>query len=380
MPDIANSFSKGFGLTDNLMKQILERNQLKQQAEQFKQELALKKQQESRLGANSDLIRKNLQQTLLEHELKTNPQKLFAFIQAIKQQGAGAQNNAAPSQGTNQSGAMPTEQLLGGENQGGISPFQGKGMPSIEQLQQPQAQEQHPTAAQPIAPEQAAGGIFSNLTPDQQAMLQMAGIKIPTIKEDPAQKRYADLQAKLQLESYKTAQKKALEEEKANLKNEATRQKTIDSATNDLPHLQSTLESLENMKKIASNNPDLFGHSGFMGFGAEGAAERFAKTTNNPNAGAWQTNGLLPIVNAESKMSSKGNQLALKTALAYKPNFSETQKVALSKLDSSIEQIKKSIAETQKIAGVKGSGSNNDITELNGHKYKKINGEWHELH
>ncbi len=39
MPDIANSFSKGFGLTDNLMKQILERNQLKQKAAHEKEAL-----------------------------------------------------------------------------------------------------------------------------------------------------------------------------------------------------------------------------------------------------------------------------------------------------------------------------------------------------
>ncbi len=39
MPDIANSFSKGFGLTDNLMQQILGRNQLKQKAAHEKEAL-----------------------------------------------------------------------------------------------------------------------------------------------------------------------------------------------------------------------------------------------------------------------------------------------------------------------------------------------------
>ncbi len=40
-----DSFSKGFGFNDNLMKQILERKQLKQKADQYKEDIALRKAQ-----------------------------------------------------------------------------------------------------------------------------------------------------------------------------------------------------------------------------------------------------------------------------------------------------------------------------------------------
>lgn len=199
-----------------------------------------------------------------------------------------------------------------------------------------------------------------------------------SIKENPEQKRAAELRDKIELEKYKTEQKKALEETKNQLARKETHQKVIDSAKNDLPHLESTLEALENMKTIATNNPDMFGHSGLFGLGAEGAADRFSKTSANPNVGAWQTYGLGPIVSAESKMSSKGNQLALKQALANKPNFSEDQQVALSKIKSSIQQVKKSIEDNKKLSGATNSGDEG-VKVLNGHRYKQINGEWHEI-
>ncbi len=350
----------GSKIYSNAMTPILEREKQKQQgeqfgitnkrqAEQFAQELALRKQAEARMGANTGLNRQLLQQQIFEHKLKTDPKALFQFVQQLKQQGA----NANPVQGNAQA---PTQN----QNEP-MAPFSGMGMPSQDEIQNPTMPQQENAQNQGITESstgnQQSGGLFDNLTPDQQVMLQMAGIKIPTIKENPEHKRYAELQNKLQLEQYKTQQKKALEQEKFNLKNEATRQKTIDSAKNDLPHLESTLEALQNMKKIATNNPDLFGHSGLFGFGAQGAAERFANTTENPNAGAWQTYGLGPIVEAESKMSSKGNLLALKQALANKANFSEHQKVAISKIDTSIKQIEKRIEENKKISGYKMSDS-----------------------
>lgn len=335
MPDDAGtSFLKGIASGSNLfskiMNPILDREHQKQQAAQFAQQFALKKQQEQRASQI--------------HELKTNPQKLYEFIQAIKQQGANSHpGNPLMNQGQDSGGGVnldsnPDLQAHVPGEVGGNA--QSAGFAQGNNSQAP------------------GGGVFDNLNQDQQAMLQMAGIKIPTVKENPQQKRYADLQAKLQLENYKSQQRKALEEQKVNLKNVVTRQKTMDLAKHDLPHLQQTLDALNKMKKIATNNPDLFGHNGLFGLGAEKHAESFAKSTDNPNAGAWQTYGLGPIVAAESKMSSKGNQLALKQALANKPNFSENQKVALSKLDASIEQINKQIEDTRKISGEKEANKN----------------------
>jgi hypothetical protein len=345
----------GGNLFSRMMQPVLSRekmNQLGQQfqqeqaqkQDQFMQELALRKQAEARMGANMGLNRQLLQQQIMEHELKTNPKKLFEFIQAIKSQG-------------NQMQGMPSAQQP-------MTPFGGSGMPSSEEIDNPYLVNTPQKQSQ-------STGLFDNLTPEQQMALGFAGIKIPTVKENPNQKRYAELQNKIQLEKYKTQQKKALEQEKSDLKIASKRQEVIDSAKNDLPHLESTLDALEKMKKIATNNPDLFGHSGIMGFGAQGAAERFANTTDNPNAGAWQTYGLGPIVAAESKMSSKGNQLALKQALANKPNFAETQSVALAKIKASIKQIKKNIEDNRKLTG--DVNSNPEIViviDPNGKKFK----------
>lgn len=341
MPELpGNALLKGVQTGGNLFSQIMspiiEREKQKQLDEHFEKEMKLKQAQMARSGRNDDLNRKILQQQLLEHELKTNPKKLFEFIQQIKNQG----NQSSEMQPF----AQNTE----------MTPFSGSGMPSSEEMD-------NPTPVPELQEQQSnASGLFGNLTPDQQAMLQMAGIKIPTTKENPEQKRFAELKNKMQLEQYKTEQKKAFEQEKLSLKNEALRQKTVEKAKNDLPHLNQTLDALNKMEQIALKNPDLFGHNGIMGFGGEGAAERFAKITKNPNAGAWQTYGLGPIIAAEGKMSSKGNQLALKAALANKPNFGESQQVALAKIKAAKQQIKDSINETKSLAGEKNTNNENE--------------------
>lgn len=373
MDSLLRGAEVGSKIYTGAMNPILEREKQKQQAgqfdinnkrqaEQFAQELALRKQAEDRMSANTGLNRQLLQQQILEHKLKTDPKALFQFVQQLKQQGT----NANPMQGNAQLPAQNQNEPM--------SPFSGMGMSSQDEIQNPTMPQQENTQNQGIQElptgYQQTGGLFDNLTPDQQVMLQMAGIKVPTIKESPEKKRYAELQDKLALENYKTQQKNILEQTKSEFKNAATRQKVVDQATNDLPHLESTLDALESMKKIATNNPDLFGHSGVFGFGAQKAGERFASTTDNPNAGAWQTYGLGPIVAAESKMSSKGNQLALKQALANKPNFSEHQNVAMAKIDASIKQIKQSIAENKKLTGSSQSNGKVIVIDPNGKRFE----------
>ena len=180
----------------------------------------------------------------------------------------------------------------------------------------------------------------------------------------PPQTPEEKLADKKKLEDYKQEQAIALEKAKADVKNDQERHKVVEDAKKIFRILRLTLHALEAMEKIATNNPDMFGHSGIFGFGAEGAAERYTKTSDNPNVGAWQTHGLGPIVAAEMKMTSKGNQLALKTSLANKPNLSETQPVALSKIRTNIQQIKDAIKENKKIAGVKDE-SDEKVTVIN---------------
>jgi hypothetical protein len=100
-----DSFAQGFGLTDNLMNQILARRHLSQQQKQFEQELALKKQQEARMGANMGLNRAILQQRLNILKQKSDPNYelnrfnlLFGGGQSGNQMGGAQPVNAAPAQ------------------------------------------------------------------------------------------------------------------------------------------------------------------------------------------------------------------------------------------------------------------------------------------
>lgn len=350
MPDIAGSFQKGFGLTDNLMNQILGRNQLKQKTAH--DEAALK-QMESHFQQNFGLSKaaagRAAQAAADAHKLALQKQdplfeaKQYAALEDYWRN----KGNPGMQQGANPAEQQPQPTQEMGEGMGMYSP---EGMQEAQQQpmqqQAPQTQQQQNTN-NPM-------GIDLELM-KQHPMLRgwykkHYGVDpLAAVPQTPAEKM-AD---KFQMEDYKTEKKKALEETKAELKNKATQQKVVDSAKNDLPNLELTLRALETMQKIAKNNPDMFGHSGVFGIGADKAAERFAKTSKNPNVGAWQTYGLGPIIASEMKMSARGNQLALKTALANKPNFSESQEVAQSKIDSSIREIKEKIAENRKLTGDK---------------------------
>lgn len=339
------SFQKGFNYNDNLMKQILERNQLKQKAEQEKaNQEQLERHFQANFGLSKAAAGRAAQAAADAHRKAMNDldptfqAKQYEALENYYKNKVQSQNNA------NQI-SMPTDEF--GQGQGVFS------QPGLEEAQQ-QGQEQQPVSHLPGGVTNQDLEMMKQFPPLRGMYKKIWGIDpLVPIPQTPEQKQ-AD---KIKLEDYKAEHKKALEEEKANLKNKALQQKTIEAAKNDLPHLESTLDALKKMKKIAKNNPDLFGHSGFLGVGAEGAAERFAKTTNNPNAGSWQTLGLGPIIAAESKMSSKGNQLALKQALANKPNFSENQKVAIAKIDANINQIEKSIQENKKLTGVEDEGN-----------------------
>jgi hypothetical protein len=331
-----------------------QQKQLEQQALHQAQQMELQRQQLAQAHAFDAIKKQIMQQQLKKLEHSNDPMYEFQQFQNMANMFGGGQGTSQPTQ-------QPKSSF--GEGQGLFNP---------ESMPRPQEKPQSGMNLDMFKQNPMLRGFFKH---------KFGFDPLAQNPESPEEKRAQDLESKKQLEEYKTEQKKIMEEEKAKLKNEATKQKVIESAKNDLPHLKQTLDALEKMKDIATKNPDLFGHSGIFGFGAQGAAERFANTTENPNAGAWQTYGLGPIVAAESKMSSKGNQLALKQALANKPNFAETQPVALSKLNASIKQIKQSIEENKKLTGTKEKNSEKEeIKELNGKKYKKMNGEWYELH
>jgi hypothetical protein len=222
-------------------------------------------------------------------------------------------------------------------------------------------------------PQQNEFGIdLNNLNPMQKAFVASSKFK-DLLKESPEQKNQRELIQKQQLEDYKTQQKIILEQEKSRLKNEATKQEAITEAKNDIPQLERTLKSLKLMKEIAENDKSLFGHT-TLGFAS---GERYARTTDNPNAGTWQTLGLNPIIEAENSLSGRGNQLALKTSLANKPNFSETQPVAKAKINAQIEMVEDALKNTRKIAGVSDTENTVVVIDPDGNEFEttKANAE-----
>ncbi len=159
------------------------------------------------------------------------------------------------------------------------------------------------------------------------------------------------------------------EKEKIINGNEKEKVTLKENTEKDLPVLYDSLKAIKDLKKIASENKDLFGHW-FK-------PELFAKTTKNKNAGTWQNIMLSRIQAAESKLSSKGNQLALKTALAFKPGFQEQQEVAEGKLDSMENEINTQIQHSLQLLGRKSRPEEAEEKTIDGIKYKKIDGEWH---
>ena len=404
MPDIVNSFSKGFGLTDNLMKQIMERQQLAQKTQHekealgqsekhFQQNYGLSREKMSQLerhfqqnyGLSKAASGRAAQAASDQHKLalqKQDPQwamkQLKAkldYIQNLENQGAKGGNSQGGRQDQPQ---QPPVNLMDMINQGQEMPHgQGAMMPQEEPQQQmmPDQMQGQEQPQEPQGNNQLPGGI--DMDEIKRALTYQAlGLKVPTngiYKEPPQIKRMNDLRSKMEEAKYKHDLKIAETQTKEDLKNEATKHKTIEAAKNDIPHLKDTLRSLRVMKKIADDpkNSDMFGH---WWLGHDKAAQRI----KNPNAGTWQVHGLAPIVDAEMKMSSKGNIVALKSAQANKPNFGEDQSVAQSKLKAQIDQIERRIKDTEQIAN-QSSGTREEVKHLNGKTYKKIGGEWHEV-
>lgn len=378
-----NSFLKGVDtgstMFSRLMQPVLEREKQKQQAEQFAQELALKKQQEARMGANSGLNRQILEQNLLKLKHSNDPQwamqqlqSKLDYIQNLgKQGGQGGQPGArGQSVGGQQ---QPPVNLMDMINQGQQMP-QGQGamMPQEEPQQQQMmpGQEQEQQGQEPQEPQggnQLPGGI--DMDEIKRALTYQAlGLKAPAngvYKEPPQLKRANDLKSKMLEAQYKHELKLAEEQQKNELKNEQGRQKVVEEAKNDLPHLEETLRSLKIMQKIAEDpkNDDMFGH---WIEGHDTAASR----ASNPNAGTWQVYGLDPIVAAEMKMSARGNQLALKSALQNKANFAETRPVAAAKLKGSIDKVERQIKEMRRISGGGGDSEKVIVIDPSGKRFE----------
>jgi len=245
----------------------------------------------------------------------------------------------------NGQGGMPNMggQMGGGQEQGynpgqGSAPFaQGEPMPQHPQVQQPQNQfMQEP-----------------QLSNDDIVNKKFFGMDTFT----PKYKAYVDAMTsgmkKKEAEKYKLEAKKDFEDFK-----------TADIAQKDVPVLENALESANKMKEIIQNRPALSGHTWFPGY--------FAKTATDPEAGVFQSKLIPQMAALESQLSSKGNQLALKIAASKLPGFENSQAVNLGRIDGLIDEIQKRL----KVSGELGGGM---IKRIGNKRYKKIDGEWHEI-
>ncbi len=130
MPDSpGNSLLKGVNtgtsMFSRIMQPVIEREKQRQLEEHFKQEMALRKAQFARSGANSDITRQMLEQQLLGLQHKNDPNYEFNQFKALQDMiTSGGNPQGAPQQ------AVPTEEM-----------GQGMGMFSPEGLAQAQPQE-----------------------------------------------------------------------------------------------------------------------------------------------------------------------------------------------------------------------------------------------
>ena len=131
---LRRGMNTGTNIFNSIMTPILHREQQKQLENHFNQELALKKQQEQRLGANSGLNRQLLQQQILNWQHKNDPNYEFNQFKALQDMIMGGGQPGGQQGGA----AMPTPQ----ETQPTQETGEGMGMFSPEGMQQAQKSQQ----------------------------------------------------------------------------------------------------------------------------------------------------------------------------------------------------------------------------------------------
>ncbi len=181
--DAGEAFSRGVDSGSNLFSRImqprLEREKQAQLEKHFQEELKLRKAAAGRAGANSDLQRKMMELQLHKLEQEIDPMKKIAYINSLLEGVRGMHGGQKPQE----------ENIMG--------MFTGQGMPSAEEIERP-------TVKAPSMEEIQRG--FGNFSPEEQMALGMAGIKLPTVRETPAERRAAALQDKIEFEKYKSSQ------------------------------------------------------------------------------------------------------------------------------------------------------------------------------
>jgi len=313
---------KGNTLFDQIMAQHRQKAQDEQKAKNDAADRDLKERQFSQTGQHYDYQNQLLQEQIqAAHNTNDPVGYMNRLMGGFSNQGQ--QMNGMPNQKFDMSG-------MAIDPESDNKPKQTSGIPTQDAPSYGQQQQQK----QP--------NNFDNLRKRAQsdpffAAMLKKGTGIDLTQETPAEKRELDLQKQLEMEDKKEANK----EKQLDFKESRAVEK-------DLPALEQAKEEVAQLIKIAKDNPGMFGHW---------ANPKWAETTDIKDFGTWQNLIASAIVNLESKMSSRGNQLALKIAQSYKPSHMEQQPIAISKLESMMNvldiQIKNSKARTGTLKGEK---------------------------
>lgn len=315
----------GSNMYSGIMHPILQREQLAQQRKNHLDNLALQQQAQARL---SQLLPYQIQ-ALKDAHIKSDPD--YELNQLKNMMGFGG-GNKQPSQQQSFIPGIPAFDM----------PENGE-YPSEEQFNQmianPSANQEVPQLNEgAVSPMEAdkGGGSANGIDALQKAIMNgylKKHFGYDAGKETPEQKRYADLQSKMEFENIKEKNKE-----------KAIEQKELLAVKKDLPTLEKSLKGVDELMRIAKENPDMFGHA-FM-------PDRFAKTTKIKDFGKWQNLISDAIAGLEQKLSARGNVVALKLAANLKPSHAEQQDVAIGKLESMRQQLTDSIDNSRKKLGI----------------------------
>lgn len=321
--------NQGTGAINDILQKAraaaLQRQQLEEMAKFHGADIGLRQQAGARAAQQMDPMFKVRQ--------------LQAMIQGLRGLSGGIpqeQSNMPMGQDMSSEGAqsMPNMPPLSADNSGnpGVttdgpgpimsgSPFVGRA--GYKPQQQPQPQEPQNPLSEEIMP----GITLEDIT---RHALGLPARKAPI--ESPQEKQMRELQ---------TNQAKLQQKESATQQHEV--HKELKAVEKDLPVLQESIKGVQDLLKIAKENPDMFGH-GFM-------PDRYAKTTKNKNFGIWQNLIADRIAGLESKLSSRGNIVALKMASQLKPGHADQQQVAIGKLESMLGQLQRQLQNSMKKTG-----------------------------
>lgn len=298
-------------------------------------QIGLRGAQAGQARAHTGLLGQQTRAAQLENQYL--PQKLQAEMEARKL--AALQN-----QMFNQ---MLQERLSGEANQSSMNapeyaPGQGQAPTAFTQSSVAPQQAQQPSMGQP-----------PQLTNED--IVNKKFFKIDTYT--PRYKAYIDSITKnmnaREAEKIKTEAKKELKDYDVQSK-----------AEQDLPVLENALQNAVRMREIIASRPAFFGHNIAPGL--------FAKRSTDPLVGEFQGHLIPQIAAMEQQLSSRGNQLALKTASSKLPGFDETQQSALGKMDAYIATLQSQINNTKNLAG-------GNIIRRGTKRFILIDGVWHEL-